>query len=199
MKTNIAKTQKTAESAIMIALSLALCWVSEILPWPFLQGGSVTPFAMVPLIIIGYRHGTKQGLLTAFIFSLFEMMFGFKNFSFVTGIFAYIVLALTDYIIAYSVMGLGGMFKGKFGSRQSVELAAAGVICCLLRFICHFISGIVIWGGYCPEGQAVWIYSLTYNGSYMLPETVITAVGLAAVGSILNFTGKDISKNKNKM
>ena len=96
-------------------------------------------------------------------------------------------------------MGLGGMFKGKFGSRQSVELAAAGVICCLLRFICHFISGIVIWGGYCPEGQAVWIYSLTYNGSYMLPETVITAVGLAAVGSILNFTGKDISKNKNKM
>lgn len=194
MAKNITKTQKTAESAIMVALSLALCWVSEMLPWPFLQGGSVTPFAMVPLIITGYRHGTKQGLLTAFVFSLFEMMFGFRNFAYVTGLFAYIVLALTDYIIAYSVMGLGSIFKGRFGSRQHIELAAAGFVCCLLRYICHFISGIVIWGGYCPQEQAVWIYSLTYNGAYMIPETVITVAGLAAVGSMLNFSGKDISK-----
>lgn len=192
MKNTFSKTRRLAESAVMIALSVALREISKLLPWPFLQGGSITPFGMVPLLIVAYRHGIRQGLLTAFVFSLIEMMFGFKNFAYVTGIPAYIILALTDYILAFGVMGLGGIFKGKFGGRQRTELAAGGVLCCFLRFCCHFVSGIVIWGGYCPEGQAVWLYSLLYNGGYMLPEAIITAVGLIGAASLLNLNKERI-------
>lgn len=192
MEKSLSKTQRLAESAIMIALAVALCEVSALLPWPFLQGGSITLFGMVPIIIIAYRHGTKQGLLTALVFAVIEMMFGFKNFAYVTGIGAYIILALTDYILAFGVMGLGGIFKGRFGGKQRSELAVGGALCCFLRFCCHFISGIVIWGGYCPEDEAVWVYSLTYNGGYMLPELIITVIGLIAVGSLIKLNKKRI-------
>lgn len=189
---SLTKTKKLAESGIMIALSVALSEISGLLPWPFLQGGSVTLFGMVPIIIIAYRHGIKQGLLTAFVFSAIEMLFGLKNFSYVTGIVAYIVLALSDYLVAFTVLGLGGVFRGRFGGRQRPELVAGGVLCCVLRFCCHFVSGIAIWGGYCPEEQAVWLYSLLYNGGYMLPELVLTVVGLLAVGSIVNLSKNEI-------
>ena len=187
------KTQKIAESAVMIALAAALREISGILPWPFLQGGSVTLFGMVPLLIIAYRHGTKQGLLTAFAFSVIEMLFGLKNFSYVTGIGAYIVLALTDYLVAFTVLGLGGIFRDKLGGRQRRELIAGSLVCCFLRYICHFISGMVIWGGYCPEGKAVWLYSLTYNGSYMLPEAILTVMGVIAVCSVFDLNKKKLA------
>lgn len=190
---NVSRNQKIAESAVMIALAAALRELSALVPWPFLQGGSVTLFGMVPIIIIAYRHGTKHGITTALAFSVIEMLFGLKNFSYVTGIAQYVVLALSDYLIAFGVLGLGGVFKGKFKNKQRPELAAGGVLCCLLRFICHFVSGIVIWGGYCPEDQAVWTYSILYNGAYMLPETIITVIGLIAVASIFNLDKKRIS------
>ena len=56
------------------------------------------------------------------------------------------------------------------------------------RFLCSFASGILIWGEYAPEGQPVWLYSLTYNGGYMLPELIITvaaAVLLARCTSLV--------------
>ena len=56
---------------------------------------------------------------------------------------------------------------------------AGAVAVCLLRFLCHFLSGMIIWDVYAPEGQPIWLYSLTYNGSYMLVETVLTAAAVA--------------------
>ncbi len=184
--------QKLTESAVMTALAVALCEISGLLPWPFLQGGSVTLFGMVPILVIAYRHGIRQGLLTAVVFGGIEMMFGLKNFSYVTGIAAYIILALMDYLVAFGVMGLGGVFRDKIRHNQKAELIAGGVLCCVLRFICHYISGMVIWSGYCPAEQNLFIYNLIYNGGYMLPETVLTVIGLAAVGSLFDFRKKRI-------
>ncbi len=55
----------------------------------------------------------------------------------------------------------------------------------VLRLVCHFLSGILIWGSYAPEGTPVWLYSLGYNGTYMLWETIITAVAVAVLIPVL--------------
>lgn len=179
----LSNTRKTAESAIMLALGIALTEISELIPWPFLQGGSVTLFGMVPVMIIAYRHGTKQGLLTGFAFGIIELLFGLKNFSYVKGLAAVILLALLDYLVAFGVMGLAGVFRGRFGDSQRKELVAGGILCCVLRFICHFLSGVVVWGEWTNGAKAVWVYSLTYNGSYMLANTIITVIGLIGFAS----------------
>lgn len=192
MSKKITKTQALAESAIMAALSLAIFAVSDSLPWPFLYGGGFSLFGQVPIIIVSYRHGIKSGLAASTVLAVFEMIMGFKNFSYVTGLAAYLIVTLADYIIAFGCLGLGGMFKGKIGGRQTAELVAGGLTVCLIRFICHFISGVTVWQGYCPEGQLVAIYSLTYNGAYMLIETILTVIGLIAVSGVFNLAKKKL-------
>ena len=41
--------------------------------------------------------------------------------------------------------------------------------------MCSFLSGVLVWGNL-NEGLSAWTYSLVYNGSYMLPETLLTMV-----------------------
>lgn len=190
-KKKIPTIQMLAESAIMLALSVAL---NELTPIQFPFGGSVTFFSQLPILIIGYRYGIGQGLLTGFTMGIIEMLFGLKNFSYVTGIKGYLILVLADYIVAFSVLGLGAMFK-KTIKNQALSLASAGAVVSVLRFICHFISGVTIWGGY-AEDQPVWLYSLTYNGGYMLPELILTVVGALAVGSLLDLDSPKIKALK---
>lgn len=186
-KKKISNIQMLAESAIMLALSVAL---NELTPIQFPFGGSVTFFSQLPILIIGYRYGIGQGLLTGFTMGVVEMLFGLKNFSYVTGIGSYLILVFADYIVAFSVLGLGAMFKKKI-KNQALALASAGAVVSVLRFICHFISGVTIWKGY-AEDTPVLLYSLTYNGGYMLPELILTVIGALAVGSLLDLTSPKI-------
>ncbi len=187
MSKKLRKTQTLAESAVMAALSIALFTVSDLMPWPFAYGGGFSLFAQVPIIIVSYRHSVKNGLAASTVVAFFEMMMGFKNFSYVNGIAAYLIVALFDYIIAFGCLGLGGIFKNKIRKNQTAEMIAGAFIVCVIRFFCHFISGITVWSGYCPDGQAVAAYSLVYNGSYMLVETIITVIGVFAVSAVFNF------------
>lgn len=191
MSKKFTKTHSLAESAVMIALSIALFAVSDAIPWPFLYGGGFTLFGQVPIIIVSYRHGLKNGLIASTALALFEMLMGFKNFSYVNGIAAWLIVAFSDYLIAFGCLGLGGMFKGKM-KNQTAELVTGGIVVCFIRFLCHFISGVTIWSGYTPENMLVGVYSLVYNGSYMLIETVITVVGLIAVSAAFNLDKKNL-------
>ncbi len=191
MKERTAKNNVLTESAIMIALSIAIFAVSDLLPWPFIYGGSFSLFGQVPIIIVSYRHGIKNGLVASTALAIFEMMIGYKNFTYVAGIASYIIVALTDYVLAFGCLGLGGLFKGRLNN-QSGELVLGGIFVCIIRFICHFISGVTIWTGYCPEGMAIATYSFIYNGSYMAIELVLTVIGLLAVGKMFKLDKKNL-------
>lgn len=191
MKAKTTRIQVLAESAVMVALSIAIFAVSDLLPWPFAYGGGFSIFGTVPIVIVSYRHGIRNGLAASSVLAVFEMMMGYKNFSYVTGIAAYLIVAFADYIIAFGCLGLGGMLKGKLRN-QSLELALGGAFVCIIRFICHFISGVTIWSGYCPEGMAVELYSFFYNGSYMAVELVLTVIGLLAVSKIFKLNKKNM-------
>ncbi|MEE1011210.1 MAG: energy-coupled thiamine transporter ThiT [Acutalibacteraceae bacterium] len=194
MSQNLKKTQVLAESAMMVALSLAVFIASEFIPWPYAYGGGFSLFGQVPIILVSYRHGIRNGLAASTALAIFEMIMGYRNFTYVTGIAAYLIVALADYLIAFGCLGLGGMFRDKFGGRQATEFALGGAVVCIVRFICHFISGITVWKGYCPNGMAVMWYSFIYNGSYMAIELILTVIGLIAVDKIFNLRKKNLLK-----
>ena len=189
------KVRRIAESAIMLALATIL---SELAVVKFPFGGSVTIFSQVPLVVISYRYGIKWGAFTGLAMGLIQMLFGLGNFAYVSGISAYLILILADYIIAFGALGLGGMFRNKIKS-PVIPMALGGAVVSAIRFICHFISGVTIWGDYTNGAQAVWQYSLEYNGGYMLPELIITVVGCLVLASMFDLTSPEIRiRHKNK-
>lgn len=168
------------ESAVMIALATVLSLLK--IEWPF--GGSITICSMLPILIIGYRYNLLWGCFTGVVFGIIQLLLGMSNFSYATSGIAVVMIALFDYLIAYGVAGLGGIFRGI--KNQAVGLGLGALLTGVLRFICHFISGVTVWSGF-AEDMPAWLYSLTYNGAYMLPETVILIVGAVLIGLIIDF------------
>lgn len=166
--------RKITLCAIMIALGTVL---SLFKPYEPPLGGGVTVLSMVPVAFLSCALGLKWGFGAAFAYSLVQLFISFAevmSWGLTAG--AVIVSFLLDYIVAYTVLGFSGIFrkKGTAGIVAGVALATA------LRFICHFVTGVYIFDIWMPEGwENVWVYSLCYNGGYMLPEIILTCVGTA--------------------
>jgi len=163
----------------MIALATVLSYIRVYkLPW----GGSITLLSMLPVVIFSIKHGVKYGLTVSFIFSLVQLLQGIMDGLFGWGLTSGMLVAciLFDYILAFSVLGIAGIFRkqGFFGWLLGIILAL------MLRYACHFTTGVVIWKsvGALWDGFSTdnfWLYSLLYNGSYMLPEIIFTTIGAA--------------------
>ena len=188
---NISKTRMLTEAAIMLALATVLS-IIKILELPY--GGSVTVACMLPVIIISYRHGVKYGLLVAFVYGVIQQLFGLKTLSYVTTWQSVVAVILLDYIIAFTVIGLGGLFRKV--SSQSYGLLLGTFLVCALRFLCHVISGATVWAGLSIPTNAALIYSIGYNATYMIPETIVTAAAAYYIGSVLEFRGDSITNLK---
>lgn len=165
------KTKKITLSAIMIALSAVLSLV-KVYQLPL--GGSITLFSMLPVCAVAICYGTKTGLFASILYAFLQIVLDLG------ALMGYGMTALTwagcllfDYILAFGCLGLAGLFrkKGTFGIVFGV------VIACAIRFISHFISGSIVFSVWCPDGWNIYWYSLVYNGSYMLPELIITVIG----------------------
>lgn len=164
------------ECAIMLALSFVLS-LFEVYKMP--MGGGITILSMLPVMLISVKYGLKAGLTTSFLFSLTQLAQGYLS----GNVFAWgetfgidVVIILFDYIVPFTVLGLCGIAK-KAGKRKIAPVVVAIFACIALRFVCHFITGWTVWGQWAPEGMAAPVYSLIYNGQYMLPEGIITSIG----------------------
>ncbi|MBR5239801.1 MAG: energy-coupled thiamine transporter ThiT [Clostridia bacterium] len=185
-------TKKLTTCALLIALATVLMWVSKLIPAPWLQGGSITIASMVPIVIAGILFGTKWGLSASIAYAIIQMLFGFYPPP--TQTFGYFVLVvLLDYVIAFGVLGLSGFFYKLFG-KKGWAIPVSAAIVTTLRYVCHILSGILIWGVYAEAGQSVFEYSLIYNGTYMIPEIIITTVVTALIFK-MGFFKNQISKN----
>lgn len=175
------KTRRMTECAILIAIGtvLSLPFLTVAAPWAF--GGSVTFGAMLPLVFIAHRHGIRWGIGSALIYSVIQLILGLKNVGYAPNAMVAVAIILLDYIVAFGVIGFAAVFNRITKNRLTGILTGIGFTY-LLRFVCHFVSGWLIWQALWPNEQgmsAAW-YSFLYNGSYMLPETLI-ALAIAAV------------------
>lgn len=189
--TNISKTRMLTEAAIMLALATVLS-IIKILELPY--GGSVTVACMMPVIVIAYRHGIKFGLLVALVFGIIQQLFGLKTLSYVTTWQSVVAVIALDYILAFTVIGLGGAFRKM--SSQANGLLFGTILVCALRFLCHVISGATVWAGLSIPTNAALLYSIGYNATYMIPETIVTASAAFYIGSVLDFRADKITNVK---
>ena len=154
------------EGAIMLALALVFNSLKLI---RFTNGGSVD-LAMIPILFFAIRWGVGSGCLVAFAFGALQI--------FIDGAVAWGWQSLLlDYLVAFTPLGLAGLFRGK-----KWGIFVGTVVCAFLRFLVHYISGITIYAIVAPTElfsitfTQPWMYSLAYNGSYMLVNTVICLV-----------------------
>ncbi len=169
--------RKLVESALFIAIATVLSMLKIDLPF----GGGVTIVSMLPLVLVSHRWGWKWGVLTAFAYSLIQLLLGLDNVGYATTFATALGVIFLDYVIAYTVIGFSGALEKPFGKTLKAVLIGIAVVF-VGRFLCHFITGVWIWGGWMPESfmnmtmTSPWMYSLLYNGWYMLAELVVTEV-----------------------
>lgn len=175
------------ECAVLLALSIALSFV-PIYEAP--MGGSVTLLSMLPILMVGVRHGLKWGVGTCFLYSMFQLFQALIKgnvFPYCIGITTILICAAFDYILPFTALGLSGFAKGKAEKLSRVRTLIIMAALIAFRFCCHFVTGVVIWGQWAPEGMGKYLYSLIYNGTYMLPELVLTVVAAAMLMSAPQF------------
>lgn len=171
------KTLPLVECGVLIALAVALSFI-KLFTMPL--GGSITLCSMLPIMLISYRYGVKWGLGGAFAYSLVHLCISVFVFGQLlswgltpTAIIASIFL---DYILAFTVLGLAGIFGTKLW--QYVTGMAFTIF---LRYICHVVSGVVIFSSWAPDNfPNPLVYSLAYN-AFLAPEFGLCA----AVGVML--------------
>lgn len=157
-QSTIFRTRILAEAAIFIALTIVL---KDVLPpiYELPQGGSVTVAGLVPLIWFALRRGVKYGVFAGFVYGLIHAI--------LPG--AYIihpVQGMLDYPLAFAALGLSGISQ----KRLPIVGVAVGVVG---RFLCSFAAGMIFFTTLDLPG--VWA-SAVYNGLYLVPEFVITAI-----------------------
>ncbi len=154
---SVFSTRVITEIVTLVALATVLSFIKIFeLPW----GGSVTAGSMVPIIWLALRRGPKVGLFTA-------TLYGFVQLA-VQPVIVGPVQGLLDYPLAFGALGFAGFFPKRPLIGATVGIAG--------RFLMHFISGVVFWGIYAPQGMNTLVYSAIYNGSYLLPELVVSGV-----------------------
>lgn len=148
-----------AEMAIFVALATAL---SFIVVYTLPQGGSITAASMVPILWLALRRGPKVGITAGVIYGLIQ----FAVLPFIAPVPYAIIQVLLDYPLAFGVLGLAGFFQ-----KYPLAGAAIGIGG---RFVMHFVSGVYFWAAVEAPSLNPWFYSAVYNGSYLLPELVIS-------------------------
>ncbi len=163
---------RLVESGLLLSLAAVLSIV-KLLDLPY--GGSITACSMLPVILIGYRHGIKYGIFAATAYALIQLLLGTSTLSYVTTPLSIAAVIVLDYLLAFMVLGLGGIFRR--GRSQGQALVLGALLTGALRYLCHVIAGCTVWAGLSIPDSAALVYSLAYNATYMLPEVLVTALG----------------------
>lgn len=203
-------TRRLVTSAMLIAVASVLALVSEFIPFLQLRfGGTLTLASMLPIILISYMYGLKWGLGSAAVYAAIQIFMGFKTVAALftpdsdsyMALWMAICVVLLDYFLAYTSLGLGGIFARKKGG--CLRLVLGGVVAQVICYAFHVLSGFLFYGAWADwfftESAAKdlaisgWImehlsgrglallYSLIYNALYMLPEIVLTAAVAALI------------------
>lgn len=213
------KTKRITESAMLIAVAAVLELVGHTIIPPMPFGGQLTLVHMLPIVLVSYRHGVKWGLTTGFAYALVQMALGADTVTaaFQPGYFGdsamlgnAVLMCLLDYILAYSLLGLGGCFREKIANK-GVALMCGSLVALGGRYLAHILSGYILFAGWAEwfftqEGFPAWgavlveslspellglTYSVVYNGLFMVPEMILTAIAAVLIARIPGIVVKE--------
>lgn len=145
-------------SAIAIAIGYAL---NQITLFRMPQGGSITPFSMLFIVLVGYFFGARQGVLAGMAFGFLDLL--------INPYVIHPMQMLLDYPIAFGALGVGASLR----KRNIILIYLIGVFG---RFVCSVLSGVIFFGSAAPAAQGALLYSIIYNGSYLSVEAILTCI-----------------------
>ena len=198
------KTKRLTESAMLLSVAIVLEFISKMFIPEMPFGGQVTLVSMLPVVLISYRHGVKWGLVTGVAYALIEMAIGTKTVAaaFQPGYFGdgtmllnALIMCALDYLVAFTVLGLGGCFRNTC-KQPGKALCLGSIVALGARYLSHIGSGYILFSGWAEwfftqDGFPAWgaalveslspnmlgfVYSLVYNGMYIVPEMIFTAI-----------------------
>lgn len=183
---NKEKLLTIASGGVCLALGFVL---SKLVLFEMPMGGSVTPASTLPIIVFAMAFGPFWGFIVAIVFSGLQLIGGYLMTPF---------QVLLDYILGYTMLGLTG-FAGlpfdkrstisnplkRFGSASIVKAVVFTVIAYVARWFCSVLSGVIFYAEYAPEGMDPWVYSMTYNGSFLAADLGITLAVMIALYFVL--------------
>ncbi|MEE0969375.1 MAG: energy-coupled thiamine transporter ThiT [Clostridia bacterium] len=198
-------THRLTFSALMLAIATVIAFICGMIPFlnfPF--GGGITIGSMLPIILVSYIYGVRWGLVTGAAYSVIQMFLGHGTIAALftpasdsyQGILNALLICFIDYILAYTALGLGGIFRNKI-KNAGLSLCLGSITALALCYAFHILSGFIFYGAWAEWfftdtviaelGVSRWImssftgnglaflYSTVYNGCYMIPEIIITA------------------------
>ncbi len=186
MKNKKFSTRVLAEMALFTAIAFALDVLqSGLFRGIWTNGGSVG-IAMVPIFILCYKRGFLPGLISGFALSFLQMLGGVYA---IADTWYNVLLQISlDYILAYPVISVAGLLAKQYQNAETTKkkmifLNIGIAIGGLLKFLCHYLAGVIFWASSCPEdflgGPAV--YSLVYNGSFMIINIILACVIMSLI------------------
>ena len=197
---SLLQKKETVRAISAGGITLALAEVLSLLKvYEMPQGGSVTPASMLPVILFGLCFGPVWGFGVAFGYSLLQMMIG--------GYIIGPIQAICDYTLAFSILGISGLFAAKkeirirdsffLGRLRYIpfwKIFAATILGISGRLVFATISGVVFFSEYVSAGQSVLGYSLGYNASYLAVEAAITVAALLALSGVIRHVPESRSR-----
>lgn len=147
-----------AEIGVMVAIALVLNFFRL---FQMSQGGSVS-LEMLPIFIVALRWGTLPGVIAGALFGVAQLFFGASIY--------YPLQVILDYPLAFALLGVAGAFPRV--PLLGIALGTTG------RLLAHVVSGVVFFAEYAPAGTNVWLYSLGYNLTYIVPELLLSAIAV---------------------
>ena len=206
------KTRRLTESAMLLAVAIVLELVSKMVIPEMPFGGQITLVSMLPVVLISYRHGIKWGLVTGLAYAALEMALGAKTVAaaFQPGYFGdgvmlvnALIMCALDYVVAFTVLGLGGCFRNRI-QNSGLSLMCGSLVALGARYVTHIASGYILFSGWAEwfftqDGFPGWgaklveslspqllglTYSVVYNGMYMVPELLLTAVAALLIARV---------------
>ena len=204
----------TSAVMLALAMVLAMvCALIPFLNLPFGGGFTVASMLPVVIIsyMYGMKWGFFSAAIYSVIQVVMDLYLGkgstlialfMPNSDDYMGIGAAIAILIIDYLVAYTLLGFGGAFRKM--KNKTLALTLGVVLALSLRYLAHIVSGYIFYGAWAEwfftqdnfyaiggwildtfsgEGLAI-IYSIFYNGLYMIPEIVITAVAAVIVSRL---------------
>ncbi|APH14436.1 thiamine transporter family protein [Clostridium sporogenes] len=155
------KIKLNPRTITQIGIALALSTILNIFRiYRFPQGGSVTLGCMVPILLLTFAYGKEIGFLTGFLYGLISLI--------TDPFILHPIQMLFDYPLPYLAIGLAGYFR----NNKTFSIFFAFFV----KFLCHFISGVVFFGSFAPQGMGPIIYSLSVNVPIIGAEAIICIV-----------------------
>ena len=199
--------------ALAMVLAM-VCALIPFLNLPFGGGFTVASMLPVVIIsyMYGMKWGFFSAAIYSVIQIVMDLYLGkgstimalfMPNSEDFMGFGAAIAILIIDYLVAYTLLGFGGAFR-KVIKNKALALTLGVVLALSLRYIAHIVSGYIFYGAWAEwffsqenfyaiggwilehfSGNALAvIYSIFYNGLYMIPEIVITAVAALIVSRL---------------